>query len=503
MNPPRRRPLALKLLTLVGTVVLLTAAAMLLPIRREVRAQTIAALQAELRAIAASVATALSPDDLRAVREHPDPASPAFLRLRQQLTAARDANALTQDNLYTLYLDRDNVRFGVMTHDQPFPGEPLDWQEHFRQPFLEARTSVSPLYADRYGQWISAFAPVLDPATGEVVGVIDVNKRARDYFAQDARLTDMLTLIAAGAVLLSLVAGWIMVHHALLRPVGNLRQGMLALKRQDFTHRTNLRSSDELADLAHLLNDLSAQLNAARTVARGFLPQAIPQASGWDIDAHAHSCDATAGDYFDVFTLPDGSTAILIADVTGHGLGPSLHMAACRTALRALASTGLPPAPLLARVDQLLQDDLSGGRFITLFYGVLQPDGQLTYCNAGHGPALLRQAGTLLTLDAHRPPLGVPWEPLPDEPDHATLRLAPGDTLLLTTDGVPEALSPAGHQLGTDLLHTTLANPHLTPAQISHTLLAAVEAHCQGPSRTDDVTVLCVQRITPPPTPAP
>jgi hypothetical protein len=496
----QRLPLALKLLIITELLLLVAVIAMLVPVRYQMRDQAIEDLQSELRGIAVTTALQILPEDLLAIRQPPDTAKLAFNRTQNTLIRIRDANGLTQDNIYTLYSDGDSVRFGVMTHQKPFIGERLAWHEYWRPAFEEGKVVTSPLYSDKFGQWISAFAPVVDPTSGQVAGVVEVNKKAEAYFDRTRKVAWITASIAAAALALGSILGFLIVNHVVLKPMSAVRGGMLALMRQDFTHRVRLSSRDEFGDLAALLNDLSRQLNAAKMVADGFTPKSLPSPPGWALSATAEPCEATAGDYFDAFDLPplpDGSpggTAVLVADVTGHGLGPSLHMSACRSALRALASTGLPPDELLHRLDLLLQQDLDQGRFITLFYGVLHPDGSLSYCNAGHGPALLRVGGVVRSLAPHRPPLGIGWDPLPGEDTLTTVALAPGDRLLVCTDGVSEAMNPAGDQLGTEPLERLLCEPDLLPATLAQRLKAMVNQHCGGRSRTDDVTILCVQR---------
>jgi sigma-B regulation protein RsbU (phosphoserine phosphatase) len=150
------------------------------------------------------------------------------------------------------------------------------------------------------------------------------------------------------------------------------------------------------------------------------------------------------GDHFDVIELPGGRLALAIADVSGKGTPASIIMASVHASLRALA--GLPAEDLLRRLNRFLVDSTQSNRFVTLFYGELDPaTRRLRYVNAGHippwvvgpsGPTRLREGGPVLgLLDDVRYPCG-------------EIELQPGDLVAVVTDGVTEALSPDDEEFG-------------------------------------------------------
>jgi serine phosphatase RsbU (regulator of sigma subunit) len=491
----RRWPLSFKLLVVTELMLLVAIVATLVPVRSAIRDQVEADLQAKLQGIASTGALQLSGDDIAHIRQTGDENSDAFKRQEQILDRIRVANGLPPEQIYTLYRDGDIARFGVMTHTKPFVGSTLKLNDYLREAFTSAKNVVTRLYEDEHGQWISAFAPIHD-SSGKMVGILEVDEKAEMYFERYRQVQAITAVIAIAALGIASVLGLWVVDFVVLKPMRAVHTGMRALSRQDFSHRVNLKTKDEFEDLALVLNDLSRQLNAARQVAAGFTPKELPTPQGWQIAALTEPCEATAGDYFDVFELPSGDTAVLVADVTGHGLGPSLHMSACRSALRALASTGFSPAQLIERLDLLLQDDLEGGRFITMIYGVLEKSGRFTFSNAGHGPALLWHADEkrLRVLDSYRPPLGVPCPPIGDHDPETTIQLRPGDRLLMCSDGVPEAMSPAGTQLGNEVLEEMLRRDGVGPTELVAELKRRVLAHCGAARPHDDVTILFVER---------
>ncbi len=154
--------LSTKLLIIGELVLLLLALALLLPTRSSMRDQVITDLQNQLAAVAATATLQLDGDLHLAVRDPEDATSPAFLKLREQLRAVRDVNQLKSDHLYTFYLGEDQqLHYAVMPHEgEPFVGERYPMKPHHRRALETGRTSVSGLYEDVNGRWISAAAPI-------------------------------------------------------------------------------------------------------------------------------------------------------------------------------------------------------------------------------------------------------------------------------------------------------------------------------------------------------
>jgi serine phosphatase RsbU (regulator of sigma subunit) len=279
-----------------------------------------------------------------------------------------------------------------------------------------------------------------------------------------------------------------------IKPLSVIREGIVALGRRDFTHRVELSTNDELEDLGATLNGISKQLDVARLVQQGFFPRTLPAHPRYRIAAESVPCDATGGDYYDAFTLEDGRIVVLVADVSGHGLGPSLLMASCRSALRGLSRGGLTPGELVERLARMLSDELTDGRFITLVYGVLDDDGHFTYANCGHGPAMVASNGKLEQLGSHRPPLGVVFDN-PITELESTITMMPGDRLFLASDGLTEAMNASGEYLGIRRVEPVVSDRSATSEAVVARLQEVLVRHCGGPSTTDDVTLLCVDRL--------
>lgn len=488
--------LSTKLLIISELVLLVLAFALLLPTRSSMREQVTVDMQNQLAAIASTAALQLDGDLHRHVEADNDPYAPAFISLRDRLRAVRDVNHLTSDHIYSFYLgDDDLLHFGVMPHEsEPFVGEAYAIKDHHRRALADGAVAVSTLYEDANGQWISAVAPIFD-SQDQVAGILEVTQPSEAYFARYDRMLLVNTAIAVVGLGISSLLGYLVLSRLVIRPVGAIHQGMHALGRQDFKHRVTLRTGDEFQELGDTLNALFDQLNAAKSIQQGFFPAELPQCQGFQMAAASEPCDATGGDYYDAFRIDKHRVAIVVADVTGHGLGPSLLMATCRSALHALAHSGVQPAELLGRLERQLAPDLQEGRFITMIFGILHEDGTFTYTNAGHGPAMIRTAADGPTrLPSHRPPLGV-IIPLENQDIETTIQLEPGDRVLLASDGVNEAQNPENLLLGYEPIETLLNDALIACDQVVTQLRQNIRDHRQDRQADDDVTILCIDRV--------
>jgi serine phosphatase RsbU (regulator of sigma subunit) len=242
--------------------------------------------------------------------------------------------------------------------------------------------------------------------------------------------------------------------------------------------------------------ELEASLSVAREVQRRFMPSQMPVIDGYEVATWWFPNEAVGGDYCDVIPLPSGQVAMCVADVSGHGLGPSLLMASVRAALRTLLRTEISPQRLLERLADALADDFQHGSFITMVLALLAPDRhELTFANAGHGPALLYHAasGRFSELESTGLPLGVVIPT--DYPLGPSLAMQPGDLMVLTTDGIVESMDARGEQFGIERLKQLIAKLSKSPIrEVVHGIGREVELYYVGESPPDDLTVLALRR---------
>jgi phosphoserine phosphatase len=242
---------------------------------------------------------------------------------------------------------------------------------------------------------------------------------------------------------------------------------------------------------------IERDLNIARDIQQGLIPQNPPEVAGFDIAGWNKPADQTGGDCYDYLTLPDGSLAITIADATGHGIGPALMIAECRALFRATISLSHDLAAVVGRINNLLCEDLPDDRFVTAFFGLLSPkDSTLSFLSAGHGPLIkyIRATDEIKELTAGGVPLGI----MPDVPFDPPERfeMTRGDMMVLVTDGFFEWQSRANEQFGTDRMYEVLRVNRDRPCkEIIEELYKSVIAFAGGTAQADDLTAVIVKRL--------
>jgi len=220
---------------------------------------------------------------------------------------------------------------------------------------------------------------------------------------------------------------------------------------------------------------------------------------GLDVFGAAHAAMATCGDYFDVMHMPDGSVVLVVGDVCGHGIGSALIMGTTRAYLRAFSRFDSDPGRILTSLNRELISDLDPKHFVTMIVVRLDPDlSVMKYASAGHEPGfLLDSSGEKLHIMERT---GVPLGILPGQeyPSSQSIEISAGDMVVLLTDGISEAHTPDGTEMGVaGALEVVKANRHLDAKEIVHKLYRSACAHAQDTPQEDDITsIIC--KISPP-----
>lgn len=361
------------------------------------------------------------------------------------------------DELYSrLSTGGDHIRFPA---DRGIAGE-------------TARTTVTINVPDAYAD--SRFNPEVDKSTGfrthnilslamdgydgRLIGVLQfLNKRRGAFVARDERLAYTFGALAG-----------------------------VAIQRQLLLEESALRQKME------------RDLDLARTIQKGCLPDANPEVDGYDIVGWNQPADQTGGDFYDFIRLGQREVGLLLADASGHGIGPALVVAECRALIRGLATTTMDLNQIILEANSVLVQDLGDGRFVTACLAVLDSEnGTVRYISAGHAPSLLYVSAEdrFEEIPASGGPLGIMPDFRWEAPPPFTLQR--GDLLILFTDGFHETRRPDKELFGVERVLAVIRSYRDAPAaEIIRQLHEAVASFSEGAPQQDDLTAVVVKRCS-------
>jgi len=247
------------------------------------------------------------------------------------------------------------------------------------------------------------------------------------------------------------------------------------------------------------LESLKKDLSTARDIQQYILPQVFPpfpeDCDKLDIFASMEAAKDIGGDFYDFFRLDDDCIALTIADVCGKGIPAALFMAVSRTMIRSKGVQGVNPGECLTESNRLLASYSVDCMFVTVFYAIYNTKtGHVTYCNAGHNPPhLLRANGTTEELPKPKNTIVGAFDGIEYQDD--TLQLEHGDTLVMFTDGVTEAMNPKFEEFGNERLDNILGGLSASSCQqIVETVKAGIKDFVEGAEQSDDITILVLKR---------
>lgn len=377
---------------------------------------------------------------------------------------------------------------------------------------LAGKSGFSPmdgLEAKNAPSYIS-YAPVSD--TGWSFGLI---------FPHEELFEDMNTVMKAlswifGVSLVVLLVTTILITRRMTRPIVRLVEATHKIGQGDFNAQLPVRKSrDEVAQLTRafsiMQNELKtyiehleettaakekieSELAVAHAIQMGMLPRGFSTPRNWDLFATVDPAKAVGGDLYDFFYLDADHLCIAIGDVAGKGVPASLFMMVTRTLLRAKAVAGTPIREVMKSINHELCQDNPSEMFVTFFAGIVDlKSGEMEFCNAGHNyPYVLGTGAEVHQLKVRNGiPLGI-FEDTVYTSDTFTFR--PGEFLVLTTDGITDALNSQNIFFGEANLAaalTTMAHP--STRALTELLIGEVKRFSSGAEQADDITILALQ----------
>jgi serine phosphatase RsbU (regulator of sigma subunit) len=424
---------------------------------------------------------------------------------------------------YRMFFDDNKVLH--LNPAQSFFSEKLDrnLKRHFVKPGLLARSD------DEHALFVNV--------TGENdlnTYFLKIGIDSESFAGMMKREAKWIVLVFIITLVLSRFLGYYFARK-IARPIENLSEISADVARGNLTHFAPVTSGDEIGELSTNFNKMveglrewesvkkiEFELEKGREIQREFLPSHIPDLPNWEIATCFYPAGQVSGDFYDVFMLPDGNVGLVIADVCDKGVGSALYMALFRSLIRVFAEqaiycTGPELTQIASSPDNTETISLSAndqmarlgavastnnyianlhGRecmYATLFFGVLNPStGILSYVNGGHEPLYVLNAGNIKDrLKPTGPAVGL----MPDIIFQSQeIQLEPGDLLVGYTDGVTEARSPQDEIYTRDRLQSLLTQPLKSASETLERIKTSLFAFIDIAPRSDDVTMLAVQR---------
>jgi sigma-B regulation protein RsbU (phosphoserine phosphatase) len=319
------------------------------------------------------------------------------------------------------------------------------------------------------------------------------------------RRNNFVTRSLLAAPMLDLAARPVGVIQAVNRAGGAFTTGDEALIRLLADQAAVAIQRSKLIEAASKAEALRREMDIARRVQRALIPTVAPEVDGLRAAGWTKPASMTGGDCYDLWPMNDGRLAVLVADATGHGIGPAMIVSQVRAMVRLLCQpidgnpSNLPPTTILQHINCRLEKDLSPGQFVTAFLAFIGADGNVSWASAGHGPLWIksRPDGPVeCVMGGTGMPLGI----MPDCFDSSlplphTLRLELGGTLLVMSDGIFEALDATGDQFGCARVAQVLDESFNTPDELLDALRRRVDAWNLRDDPLDDQTLVAVQRV--------
>jgi sigma-B regulation protein RsbU (phosphoserine phosphatase) len=251
---------------------------------------------------------------------------------------------------------------------------------------------------------------------------------------------------------------------------------------------------ERLAEVERARELMERDLSQAAEIQRQILPGSAPSIEGLDLAGYNRPCHGVGGDYYDFIRLPDGGLLVALGDVAGKGMPASLLMVNLQARVQLMAERAEPPAAMVESLNRALNEICPDNRFVTFFLAQVDPrSGRVVFSNGGHNlPLLVRVNGDVEKLEEGGPVLGA----FPElQFRQAETQMAPGDSLVIYSDGVTEATDMAGEEYGEERFEQlVVAARDRSAAELVRLACDDLKVFTGDAPPADDVTIVVVRR---------
>lgn len=481
-------------------------------------------LREKLMAIAQSAATVVDPVSLKSIPLTKEGLSSIYYKeieekLRQIKTAVTDIKyiyiMLPTQKPGVLQFAVDAVSQGEEASN---PGKEYD-ASRFPQ-MLEGFNRASAdkvLVSDEWGVFLSGYAPIRDK-DNNAIAILGVDMNAADVYLVQKEAYRRAVLVFLFGIAIAIIFS-ILISATVSSQIAELRKGAERIARGELNYQVKVKGADEIAQLASFFNQMSSELQLhieelkrttaekerilkeleiASKIQQSFLPDSMPNIQGIDIAAKTIPARIIGGDFYDFIPITKNKWGIAIADVSGKGVPAALFMALSRTLMRASVAVTASPSETISHANSLILRDSKTNMFVTLFYAVLDLDNfNFKYSNAGHNPPLLisHEDYHVTLLKTQATALGIA------EDIKATteeINFKGGDTLVLYTDGITEALNDKGERFDIERFKDIFTE-HNSAKLSAQEMVARAEKEIKlfagNQPQFDDITIMVIKAL--------
>lgn len=417
--------------------------------------------------------------------------------------------------------DLDSISLTISGRKVPIQRLRKDQQAIEASRFFKSLSNGEKFWDDPLLWWGEISGPLVDLASGEKVAdylAVHLNGTPRTVlrylFSSAAEIDGFAwgTLLIVAFLLFDVYGAAALMAVVMIvglsRAVNRLSRATDAVRRGDFSVRIPVRRRDQVGDLQRSFNEMAGNLESlvdtatqkellekelalARNLQKSLIPSDLPAGGGVEFATLFEPSAAIGGDYFDVLRLSEDELAVVIADVSGHGLSSGLRMAMLKAALLILVEETREPEEILRRLDAVVRSNSGSRFFVTATLGLFDlGTGTLRLTNAGHPPTYRVRGREVEEILLPSSPLGG----LGRQYGRTTLTLKPGDVVVWLSDGLIEATNAAGEPFGYDSVMQALAGiAGESAADVRNRLLAAVERYAAGQPASDDRTLMVMR----------